>query len=260
MRTTEKTMNRARNRGLWVVGLAAWAAPMIAAIPARAATITFETTEGYSTTGGTTTGVKTSPTANGALVGQPSGTGVTKWAGGGNSNDVVTITQDPNNNQVATTQNSFYNTGLGRVISYHLNASTTNLSGTYNSSSSILNYSFDLRLNGTPTTVAANKIVVRPRISGATDSSNTISDFELESDGLFAYAYATNAAGGTGSGIKFATKDGSLSSSSTATANFIATSGKFFTVSGTMNFATGTFWSHHTYLSDRINTTTLLRT
>ena len=175
---------------------------------APAIIIDFETASGYSTTGGTTY-------ANGNLVGQPSGTGVTKWTGTTTAgSDDIRVVADGGGQVAQTTNNA-------STPYYRFLPSDADLGGTFNSASSLLAYSFNVRYD---TALAANGALVRPRFG---DANNPITNFELDAPGTFIYndgaanfASKTVSAGGT---------------------NFIATKDVWFVISGVIDYGTDTY-------------------
>lgn len=184
-------------------------APALHAIDIR-----FTTAEGYSTTGGTTF-------ANGNLVGQPSGAGVTKWTGSTSAGtDRIRVTSEAGEQFVRTVNSSATSTSFHEFL-----PGAADLGGTFSPSSSLLTYGFSIRFDDAPIT-GSSGVLLRPRI-GEDAAGNPVTAFEVLADGRFNFndgstilPAKTTSGGGT---------------------NFIAPTGTYFTVSGVVDYASSTY-------------------
>lgn len=195
-------------------------------LTAHAIMIDFESASGYSTTGGTT-GSYTAYTA-GNLGGQG---GTTKWSGptnntSSNYTDLAHVVTDPANasNQVLQTQVMPGGNTMGVTLFryYPSTGAGGDLVNAFNASSSILNYSFQVRLD----TAAATTAAMRYYFGSGMGSGLQLLQLELVANGvannnsLFKYSDGTNT---------------NLASAITTTV------GSWLNVSGQINYATNTY-------------------
>jgi len=216
MNTRNKTPMMTRIIQSIPLRLAVFAMMLLGANAAHAILITFEPSS-YTTTGGTG--------GNGNLAGQP-GTG-TAWGGSNNSGTTaeynVTSGNGVGGSQAITSQVGITGTNF---TSYSFAPTTSDLAGTFNASSSILDYSFALRLNAVPN--ASNTAVTRFRTG-----SELALRFEMLSTGRINMLNG-NGAGGAGSAITLKTTTGGAT-------DFTAAANTYFTVSGQVNYSTKTY-------------------
>jgi len=196
--------------------LAVIAMMLLGANAAHAIIITFDASN-YTTTGGTG--------GNGNLAGQP-GTG-TAWGGPNNTGTtaeyIVTSGNGVGGTQAITSQVGIAGTNF---TSYSFAPSTSDLAGTFNASSTILDYSFALRLNAT--TNSSNTAVTRFRTG-----SDLALRFEMLSTGRINMLNG-NGTGAGGSAITLKTTTGGAT-------DFTAAANTYFTVSGQVNYSTKTY-------------------
>jgi len=196
--------------------LALLAMTLLGANAAHAIVFTFEPSS-YTTTGGTG--------GNGNLAGQPT-TG-TAWGGSNNSGttaeDNITSGNGVGGSQAITSQVGITGTNF---TSYSFAPTTSDLAGTFNASSSILDYSFALRLNAAPN--VSSTAVTRFRTG-----SDLALRFEMLSTGRINMLNG-NGAGGAGSAITLKTTTGGVT-------DFIAAANTYFTISGQVNYSTKTY-------------------
>lgn len=190
-------------RVMWLTAAAIAAGLSLQTSVARAIIIGFEAGQGY--------------TADTTVVNAPSTAGATKWAGDAAASTKYYVRADAGGQVLSTTA------GGSSLASFHPSTADLNLgSGTV--ASSVIQYSYDVRVNSTLDT---GLTLFRVRLGADGSGGNLVSDFELSSQGLFRYTE-------TGS-------SGSLIAKDSKSVNFVATPGSFFTVSGEMNFATNKF-------------------
>lgn len=184
-------------------------APVLHAIDIR-----FTAAEGYSTNGGTTF-------ANGNLVGQPAGAGLTKWTGSTSAGtDRVRVTSAAGEQFARTVNSTTTNTAPREFL-----PGAADLGGTFSPSSSILNYSFSIRFDDAPI-AGSSDVLLRPRL-GEDGAGHPVTAFEVLADGRFNLNDgATIIAAKTTSG---------------GPTNFIAATGTYFTVSGVVDYANETY-------------------
>jgi hypothetical protein len=200
---------------------------MLPALPGRAINIDFDS--GYSPTGGTG-GV-------GNLVGQPS-TG-TIWTGGGATGTVGAILITANDGTTGKDQAARTQAGSATVkyASCSFTPSDADLGGAFDQASSVVNYSFQLKLNGAPN--KGTSVALRLYIGGIKGAH-----FDLLTNGVF----VVTAGKGDGKAIQpvYAKTEG-------GTEIFLATANTYFTVSGTLNYATKTFTASVNNVSQSVN-------
>ncbi|HEY8966329.1 MAG TPA: hypothetical protein VIM58_07795, partial [Candidatus Methylacidiphilales bacterium] len=180
----------------------------LAPLTAGAVQIGFEPKEGYSIGGG-------SP-ADGNLVGQPSSG--TQWTGSTVSGaDQIRVVVSGTTQCLQTV-----NTGSATAPFYKFSPGVDDLGGTFNASTSLLVYSFRLRMDDAPG--SGTGVLLRPRI-GEDGSGSPVAAFELLNNGKFNY------------------NDGptTLVAKTAASADFVAPQGVYFTVAGVVNYANNTY-------------------
>lgn len=174
---------------------------------AHAIVIGFESSEGYSTTGGTG--------GNGNLKGQPSSG--TAWT---NATTIANLVVTANAGTTGTDQALVANAS-GAAGFYAFSPTNLDLGGTFSSTSSQLAFSFDYNLSAT---LAAQTGVSIIRIG--TTSGNVLS-FSLFSDGMITFS------------------DGSATNpyvkAANGTTNFQAAAGVYYTIGGVIDYATQTY-------------------
>jgi hypothetical protein len=159
-------------------------------------------------------------TTNAILDGLPtSGTHWTRVANNGNANSAYKVI--PGNGvdraQTVTTQGT---DGTVTSASYNFNPSSTDLGGTFNSSSSIIDYSFSMRLEADPNTSPGD--VQRVLLGNSIAAEICL----LGNGTVHAYSARTPI---------------TLKTTMGGSTNFVALGGVYFTVSGQLNYATKTF-------------------
>ena len=169
--------------------------------------IGFDADQGYSPTG--------SNFGNGNLVGQPAFSGVTAWQGSTSAGtDEIRVRPGGTSDQCLQTYN-----GSTAAPFYKYAPTAADLGGVFDPNSSVLAYSFKLRLDQAPLSTVGS--VLRPRL-GEDGSGNPVTNFELLSNGKF---YYNDAAANL-----------TVKTTSGGPTDFVAPTGTYFTVSGVVDY------------------------
>jgi hypothetical protein len=187
---------------------------------ASAITISFDPGQLYSTTGG--------DGGAGNLKGQPSGG--TQWTGGVSGSDasiIVTANEGAEgNDQAACTQ---HGSRLSPKSDYVFIPSDDDLGGKFDSSSSVLYYSFQLKPTAAATSFGST--ILRMRLCGTDDKKSAI-NFGLGNNGSFSWTAGDGKGAGT-SLLAKTTPGGAII--------FVPAIDTYFTVRGAINYGAKTF-------------------
>ncbi|MFA6962551.1 MAG: hypothetical protein WC205_17475 [Opitutaceae bacterium] len=180
----------------------------------RGIEIKFEATEGYSISGGT-------PFSNGNLGGQPFKAGATKWYSSTTpGTDMVRVVKDARGQYLQTFDTQHEGGAFFRFL-----PSGDDLGDVFDPESSVLAYSFNLRIDDEPFPHTRDTgVLVRPRF-GEDTSGHPVTAFEFLDSGRFNYSDETKT-------IAAVAKDGTT---------FYAKKGVMFTVSGQIDYAANTY-------------------
>ena len=200
--------------------------PVLPAVPARAITINFGADQQYSTKGG--------EGGAGNLKGQPASkdpaNAPTQWTGGvsGKEASIVITANDgvSGTDQAAQIQ---VGTAAANHAEYTFSPNDKDLSGAFNSASSTVYYSFQLKMPSVAAAYGTN--ILRIRIGGPYDGKSALC-FNLSDNGAFVFTSGD----GKGNGPSYFAK-----TATGGTTLFYPDPTIYFTVSGALNYATKTF-------------------